>query len=219
MNHIANLLEDINTDDFFSSESPKDTSDTVVNPEPLANVVCDEDIHASSTQTIDTDQMRTMIMDMQGKLSHMLSLLDGASPPLDGSAAVSRPAGTSTPGTVLEGVFDGQQMIGQDGNTYAVPPNYASKSKLVEGDMMKLTITPAGQYRFKQIGPIVRKHVIGELMFDAAINQWRALADGRMYKVLTASVTFHKGDVGKKVSLIVPEDGESEWGAIENLVA
>ena len=38
-------------------------------------------------------------------------------------------------GKVIEGVFDGQKMIGPDGKEYPVPANYASKSKLVEGDI------------------------------------------------------------------------------------
>src|SRR5690606_2361075 len=47
-------------------------------------------------------------------------------------------------GKVIEGVFDGQTMIGPDGKTYPVPANYASKSKLVEGDILKLTIADDG---------------------------------------------------------------------------
>ena len=47
----------------------------------------------------------------------------------------------STPeGKVIEGIFDGQIMIGPDGKNYPVPANYASKSKLVEGDILKLYI-------------------------------------------------------------------------------
>ena len=43
-------------------------------------------------------------------------------------------------GRIIEGVFDGYQMIGPDGTKYSVPANYSSKSKLVEGDLLKLTI-------------------------------------------------------------------------------
>jgi hypothetical protein len=43
-------------------------------------------------------------------------------------------------GKVIEGVFDGQNMMGSDSKTYPVPANYASKSKLVQGDILKLTI-------------------------------------------------------------------------------
>ena len=39
-------------------------------------------------------------------------------------------------GKVIEGVFDGQNMVGSDAKTYPVPANYASKSKLVQGDIL-----------------------------------------------------------------------------------
>src|SRR5688572_21686970 len=55
-----------------------------------------------------------------------------------------------TSGKVIEGAFDGQNMIGSDGKTYPVQANYASKSKLVEGQPLKLTITEAGEFRYKQ---------------------------------------------------------------------
>jgi len=50
-------------------------------------------------------------------------------------------------GKVIEGVFDGQNMVGSDGKTYPVPANYASKSKLVQGDILKLTIADDTQTR------------------------------------------------------------------------
>src|SRR5882757_3352234 len=66
-------------------------------------------------------------------------------------------------GKVIEGVFDGQNMIGSDSKTYPVPANYASKSKLVQGDILKLTIADDGTFLYKQIGPIPRKQVVGSL--------------------------------------------------------
>ncbi|HET7630020.1 MAG TPA: hypothetical protein VFK03_01460, partial [Candidatus Saccharimonadales bacterium] len=59
-----------------------------------------------------------------------------------------------TLGKVIEGVFDGQNMVGSDGKTYPVPANYASKSKLVQGDILKLTIADDGTFLYKQIGPV-----------------------------------------------------------------
>ena len=35
----------------------------------------------------------------------------------------------SQEGQVIEGIFDGQNMVGPDGKKYSVPANYASKSK------------------------------------------------------------------------------------------
>jgi len=60
---------------------------------------------------------------------------------------------------VIEGVFNGEGMVGSDGKVYSVPPNYASKSRLVEGDILKLTIKNDGTFIYKQIGPIERRRV------------------------------------------------------------
>ncbi|MDZ7744984.1 MAG: hypothetical protein U5K77_04515 [Candidatus Saccharibacteria bacterium] len=72
-------------------------------------------------------------------------------------------------GKVIEGVFDGQNMVGSDGKTYPVPANYASKSKLVQGDILKLTIADDGAFMYKQIGPIPRKQLVGTLSKKTAI--------------------------------------------------
>jgi hypothetical protein len=66
-------------------------------------------------------------------------------------------------GKVIEGVFDGQNMVGSDSKTYPVPANYASKSKLVQGDILKLSIADDGAFMYKQIGPIPRRQVVGVL--------------------------------------------------------
>jgi hypothetical protein len=119
-------------------------------------------------------------------------------------------------GNILEGVFDGQSMIGPDKRAYPVPANYASKSKLVPGDILKLTIKDDGTFLYKQIKPIERKHVVGVLTNDE--GQYKVIASGKAYKVLLASVTYFRGEVGNRVTLIVPANEESEWGAIENVL-
>ena len=55
-------------------------------------------------------------------------------------------------------------MVDAQGNTYPVPANYASKSKLVEGDGMKLTITDEGKFIYKQIAPVPRRTALGVLI-------------------------------------------------------
>lgn len=118
----------------------------------------------------------------------------------------------------LEGIFDGEKMIGDDAGIYAIPPNYASKSKLVEGDRLKLTITPNGSFIYKQVKPIARRRVVGELVFDHELNQWGVFAEDKLYKVLKASVTFYKGTAGDDGVILIPEGIPSSWGAIENII-
>ncbi len=117
-------------------------------------------------------------------------------------------------GKVIEGMFDGQTMIGADEKNYPVPANYASKSKLVEGDILKLTIADDGSFIYKQISPVARRQIIGTLVqHDGA---YYVEAGGREYRVLLASVTYFKARVGDQVSIIVPEDNrEAEWAAVE----
>lgn len=119
---------------------------------------------------------------------------------------------------VLEGVFDGQNMIGADGQQYDVPANYASKSKLVEGDILKLTINNLGSFVYKQIKPIDRMRIVGELAQDDQSLQFYAQADGKKWKLLTASVTYYKGEAGDEVIFLIPSEGGSRWAAVENIV-
>lgn len=117
-------------------------------------------------------------------------------------------------GKVIEGVFDGQMMMGPDGKNYPIPANYASKSKLVEGDLLKLTITDDGGFVYKQIGPIERKQVIGTLVQHDGIHYVEA--GGREYRILLASVTYFRLEVGDQVTIIVPADNpDATWAAVE----
>ena len=117
-------------------------------------------------------------------------------------------------GKVIEGVFDGQNMVGSDGKTYPVPANYASKSKLVQGDILKLTIADDGAFLYKQIGPIPRKQVVGTLKLEG--GHYFVSVGTRDFRVLLASVTYFKAKPGDQVSVNVPEDdSQSEWAALE----
>ncbi len=117
-------------------------------------------------------------------------------------------------GKIIEGVFDGQNMVGSDAKTYPVPANYASKSKLVQGDILKLTIADDGTFLYKQIGPIARKQVVGTLKLEN--GHYFIEVGKRSYRVLLASVTYFKAKPGDQVSADVPEDDSAaEWAALE----
>lgn len=117
-------------------------------------------------------------------------------------------------GKIIEGVFDGQNMVGSDGKMYPVPANYASKSKLVQGDILKLTIADDGTFLYKQIGPIPRKQVVGTLKLEN--GHYFIQVSDKNYRVLLASVTYFKAKPGDQVSADVPEeDSSAEWAALE----
>jgi hypothetical protein len=94
-------------------------------------------------------------------------------------------------------------MVGSDGKTYPVPANYASKSKLVQGDILKLTIADDGSFLYKQIGPIPRKQVVGTLKLEN--GHYFVDVNGKQYRVLLASVTYFKAKPNDQVSVNVPK--------------
>lgn len=130
----------------------------------------------------------------------------------------TRPAAVPEGSRIVEGVFDGEHMVGADGKKYLVPPNYSSKSKLVEGDIMKLSITPQGAFIYKQIGPIERKRVVGKLEQDEH-DFWHVTDGTHTWRLLTASVSYFKGKAGDEAVALVPGAAPSKWAAVENIIS
>jgi hypothetical protein len=153
-----------------------------------------------------------------------LRLLDAPSSVLGGGASAAvrtTPLAVETAGamgTVIEGIFDGKGMVGPDGKEYPIPPNYASKSKLVEGDMLKLTVTPTGAFIFKQIGPIERDRKVGALVHDREIDEFAVIVNDKKYRVLKASITYFRGGDGDEAVILVPKNSDSKWAAVENVI-
>ncbi len=199
----------------------------------LVEAVVGSDVAPSKAATL-----RAILKNVRDSIDNALRLLDDAPPeqrsaplglvqetqtwnvtaiPLTPASLSSSPS-FSDLDRVVEGVFDGQEMIGDDGKSYAVPPNYASKSKLVEGDMLKLTIGARGNFIYKQIGPIERQRLIGTLAYDQEMGQFLVVAGGRSWKVIKASVTYYKADAGDEAVILVPKNAPSKWAAVENII-
>lgn len=164
-------------------------------------------------------QIQELVSQAQSSLKTANTLLQE----LTGSADISHdrmiqraariaPAGPVS-GRIIEGAFNGQNMVDAQGQTYPVPANYASKSKLVEGDGMKLTITDEGKFIYKQILPIERKVTKGVLIQED--GQFKVLCEGRAYRVLLASVTFYRAEVGDQLTVLLPKGEQAEWAAVE----
>lgn len=168
---------------------------------------------------------KRIISKLKEDLANLERLLASDAEPADLEALVKRSTaadadivGPAGEGKILEGVFDGQHMIGSDGNQYLVPPNYASKSKLVEGDILKLTIQPNGTFLYKQIGPIERQRAIGTLMRDETTGDWCVIAIGKKFSVLPAAISFHHGEDGSEAVILIPKAAPSKWAAVENVM-
>ena len=159
-------------------------------------------------------RLRSLIQEAETNMAAAKELLNSVLGDGDVIAAPRDTIVSDPDGKVIEGVFDGQIMIGPDGKNYPVPANYASKSKLVEGDLMKLTITPDGKFLYKQIGPVERKSVIGTLTHHD--DKYYVEVAGREFEILYASVTYFHLKEGSQVSVVIPANNdEAAWAAVE----
>lgn len=205
-----NSLNDILTqkaNDLFPDEpqTPSDTTDEKVTEE-------------KPEESINLEQLKKAVYTLKDQVDNIIRMLNNEQIK---KLELKNPERQilSSGENIIEGVFNGQIMIGADGKEYVVPPNYASKSKLVEGDLMKLTITGNGSFIFKQITQTERKRLTGEIIGNEENNQWSVLAEGKTYKVLTASITFFHGKSGDQAIILMPADGNSEWAAVENVIS
>ena len=168
-----------------------------------------------------------MLKQVQQSLAHVIQLLE------DGDAASAtrqmvnfvmnkkqfeQTFERETGSRVIEGVFDGIGMVGPEGTRYQIPENYASKSRLVEGDMLKLTIHSDGSHVYKQIAPVERRRITGKIGTDPVTSCLVVMSGEDLYKVLTASVSYFKVMPGDEVVILVPGSGRSAWAALESVV-
>ncbi len=107
-------------------------------------------------------------------------------------------------------------MLGSDGNTYPVPQNYASKSHLVQGSKLKATVASDGKITYKIIEEIAYDTVIGLLTMNR--DKYQIAAEGKVYHVLSASVTFLKAAIGDTVSVRIPQGKEATYAALDSII-
>ena len=215
-NNINDILDD-KAKDIFKDTPPPTINDTEDEAGVATPVTTDTLETPQHNYGLASEDAKKIIYHIKNQLDALLRVIDGEHVSIQKAA---HPDATVLSGgeRIIEGVFTGDKMMGEDGKEYTVPPNYASKSKLVEGDVMKLTITNNGSFIYKQIQQVDRKRVTGELTQDESGN-WSAVYNGKPYKILTASATFYKGNPGDDVVMLIPDDGESSWGAVENIIS
>jgi hypothetical protein len=114
------------------------------------------------------------------------------------------------------GVFDGNNMITENGEKIEVPANYASKSMLVVGDTLK-QIDENGTKRFKQVEHVKRHKTTGIL--HKKDGKFKVITPEGSYNVLEAAVEHFSGSIGDEVVLHLPAGNlTSAYGAIERVV-
>jgi len=117
---------------------------------------------------------------------------------------------------IIIGKFTGWNMIGEDGQWYGVPENYASKSKLLVGDTLKLCIDETGKYVYKQIDLVPRNRALATVT-QVGKDCYVKIDNGMYYKILNSTARYYKLEVGDEVGILFP-DGSPTYAAVENLI-
>lgn len=117
---------------------------------------------------------------------------------------------------IIEWVFTWEDMLWADNNRYPVPSNYASKSKMVQWDRLKLTIDPIWRMVYKQIFPIAREIKIWLVAKEN--DKFIVISEWKTYNLLQRAVTHFKAGIWDKISIIVPSWKEATFAAIESLL-
>lgn len=173
-----------------------------------------------NTEMSGNQQLRDKIREAREVLREAESLL---SDPSD-TATPSPEEGSGDQEGNPTGIFDGQFLVTEDGKKYQVPPNYASKSRLVVGDQLELvnraTDKEGSQNLVKPITKVDRTELEGIL--TKKDHQWAVVTDAGEFWVLSASVEYYDGEIGDQVKIILPADYQDredlEWAAVDAIV-
>lgn len=172
-----------------------------------------------STQQASLNALQELISTAERSLHHAKNLMTqivGKKPAVEEPEMAGLHAYKHGKSKVIEGIFTGRDMLGADKKVYPVPANYASKSKIVEGSKLKVTIKADGSYQYKIIDEIDFDTTTGTLIKDA--EHFMVISQQGIYQVLPASVTYLQAHVGDRVAIRIPRGIKATYATIDTLV-
>ena len=119
---------------------------------------------------------------------------------------------------VVEWKFDGYFMVWANQKKYPVPLNYASKTKLVPWDTLKLKIMAEWKFVYKLIRPVERKHIKATLSKTDESKFVAMSEDGKVYFLNQAAVTFFKWKPWDELYIITNAEWTWWFAAIEAVI-
>ncbi len=113
---------------------------------------------------------------------------------------IEKTGSSEMPGLV--GKYDGRFMVTAAGKKYPVPDNYSAKTRLIYGDLLKMTEGPTGR-QFKLVEKLSRVEV--ETQLAVKDGQFEALGKDGSYRLLQSAVKYWGGEEGDKTKVLLPE--------------
>ncbi len=116
---------------------------------------------------------------------------------------------------IIEGVFKGDHLLGDDSERYEVAANYASKSKIIEGSRLRGTIMPDGRIKYTITEKAQYELKLGRVVTN---DQHETLIqiDDYQAKVLWESITFFRLEEGDEAYIRVPKGQKAEFAVIDS---
>lgn len=119
---------------------------------------------------------------------------------------------------MIEWLFDGYYMCGSDGKNYPVPTNYASKSKLIPWDNLRLKILHDGTLVYKINNLTDRKTYKAILAYGDQKKIVAITEEWYTFSLNQAAVNYFKGIVWDDAYIIAPKESQNWYAALETIV-
>ncbi len=116
---------------------------------------------------------------------------------------------------IIEGVFKGDYLLGDDGERYEVAANYASKSKIIEGSRLRGTIMPDGRIKYTITEKAQYELKLGKVVTNEK-HETLIQIDDYQAKVLWESITFFRLEEGDDAYIRVPKGQKAEFAVIDS---
>lgn len=117
----------------------------------------------------------------------------------------------------IEGSFDGQFLVSATGQKVEVPANYASKSRILYGDMVK-AYKENGEQKFKVTTKQPRKKI--KALTVKREGKWFVVTGLGSYKIADATADFNNLQVNQEVNVLVPDTNTMvPFAAFDELVS
>jgi len=102
----------------------------------------------------------------------------------------------------IEGTFDGQFLVTSTGQKVEVPANYASKTRVLYGDVVK-AYKEGGEQKFKVTTKQPRKKL--KALTTKREGKWHVVTGLGSYKISDSSADFNNLQLNQEVNVLVPE--------------
>lgn len=158
-------------------------------------------------------EIRQSVENIKKELDNLVRLVENGSTGTATGAA--NQVAQSSDEVIGTGQYDGFYVTTEDGQKHEVPPTYASKSRVVFGDTLKI-LKNGDRVYFEHLNKVPRKELSGILTKKE--GSWHFLSHSGVYKVLDVAVEYYKGKELDEAIALVPEDNlEAPFAALDKV--